>query len=294
MRQTGPPEVLVLEEVTLPPLMPGEVLLRTRASAINHTDLEIRAGNWPIQREPKFPYVPGVEVVGDVVATGPGLHGLKVGELAWTMMQGLGGVRAERDGGYAEHVTVTADAVAPLPRDLDPVDLAAVGLAGVTAYEALAKLEPLRDRTLIVTGAQGGVGSVAVALGTSRGARVVAIERGSSPPEPGSTDAVLDTVAGPLFRNLVQSLRRGGRYCLVGAVAGGDVEFDAWDLVGGLTLTGYSTEDLDSNGFRAATRALLEVGLPSVPRTVMKLDEAARAHALLERREVKGRVILVP
>jgi NADPH:quinone reductase len=167
MRRTGSPEVLAIEEVELPPLMPDEARLRTRASAINQTDLEIRAGNWPIRREPQFPYVPGVEVVGDVVATGPGVHGLKVGDVAWTMMQGLGGVRAERDGGYGEHVTVAADAVAPLPRDLDPVDLAAVGLAGVTAHGALAKLEPLRDRTLVVTGARGGVGSVAVALGTS-------------------------------------------------------------------------------------------------------------------------------
>ncbi len=67
MRRTGPPEVLAVEEVALAPLVRGEVRLRSLASAINHSDLQIRAGNWPITREPRFPYVPGLEVVGEVI-----------------------------------------------------------------------------------------------------------------------------------------------------------------------------------------------------------------------------------
>jgi NADPH2:quinone reductase len=55
MRRTGPPDVLALEEVELAPLAPGEVRLRSLASAVNHSDLEIRAGSWNIRREPKFP-----------------------------------------------------------------------------------------------------------------------------------------------------------------------------------------------------------------------------------------------
>ena len=115
MRRTGPPEVLTIEDVALAPLTRGEVRLRVLASAINHSDLEIRAGNWPIRREPRFPYVPGLEVVGEVVEAAPDVRELAVGDRAWTTMQGLGGVRAERDGGYAEHVTVAAGVLAPLP-----------------------------------------------------------------------------------------------------------------------------------------------------------------------------------
>src|SRR5262245_31543857 len=126
MRRTGPPDVLGIEEVPLSPLRSGEVRLRTLASAINHSDLEIRAGNWSIRREPRFPYVPGLETVGDVVEIAPGTEGVRLGERAWTMMQGLGGVRAERDGGYAEYVTVSASAVAPLPEGTDPIAFAAV------------------------------------------------------------------------------------------------------------------------------------------------------------------------
>ncbi|RYG29639.1 MAG: hypothetical protein EON93_16345 [Burkholderiales bacterium] len=109
-----------------------------------------------------------------------------------------------------------------------------------------------------------------------------------------SVDAILDVVAGPLFDPLVRALRHGGRYCLVGAVAGGDVRFDAWGLLEARTLTGYSTEDLDGDALRAATRALLALSLPRIAHTALPLADAARAHALLERREVKGRVVLRP
>jgi NADPH2:quinone reductase len=292
MRRTGGPEVLAVEDIALAPLRDGEIRLRALASAINHSDLEIRAGNWTIRREPKFPYVPGLEVVGDVVELGSGVASVRVGDRAWTMMQGLGGVRAERDGGYAEHVTVHASSVAVLPKDIDPIAFASVGLAGVTAHEGLRKLGSLEGRTIIVTGPSGGVGSVAVLLARAAGANVVALDRDARA-EPKTADAVFDVVAGPLFPSLIASLRHGGRYCLVGAVAGGDVQFDAWSLIDSLVLTGYSTEDLDGDGLRSATRALLDLELPRPPHVVMPLDEAALAHDRLERRELKGRVVLV-
>ena len=294
MRRTGPPEVLGVEEVALAPLVRGEVRLRSLASTVNHSDLQIRAGNWPISREPRFPYVPGLEVVGEVVEVADDVSEFAVGDRAWTTMQGLGGVRAERDGGYAESVTVTADALAPLPADLDAVEFAAIGLAGVTALEAMRRLGPLGGKTLLVSGATGGVGAIAVEIGRALGADVVALERGSPTPQPGSADAVLDGVAGPLFPTLVSALRPAGRYCIVGAAAGGEVAFDAWSLLDGRVLTGYSTETLDGNALRSATRELLGLRLPPPPTTVLPLAEAARAHTLLERRAVRGRVVLVP
>jgi NADPH2:quinone reductase len=272
MRRNGGPEVLAVEEVELAPLREGEVRLRTLASAVNHSDLEIRAGNWAIRRDPKFPYVPGLEVVGDVVEIASGVEGIRAGDRAWTMMQGLGG----------------------LPETIDPIAFASVGLAGVTAYQGLQTLGPLSGKTVVVTGATGGVGALAVLLARAAGAKPFALERGSAPPRPKGADAVLDVVAGSLFPDLIASLRHGGRYCIVGAMGGGDVRFDAWSLLDGLVLTGYSTEDLDGDGLRAATRALLEANLPPVHPRVLPLADAARANALLESREVKGRVVLVP
>src|SRR5207302_614872 len=176
MRRTGPPEVLGVEDIAQVPLAAGEVRLRALASAINHSDLEIRAGNWPIRRAPPFPYVPGLEVVGEVVEVARDVTALAVGDRAWTTMQGLGGVRAERDGGYAEYVTVAAGVLAPLPPDLDAVTFAAIGLAGVTAIESMRRLGSLAGKTLVVSGASGGVGAVAVAIGRALGANVVALE----------------------------------------------------------------------------------------------------------------------
>jgi NADPH2:quinone reductase len=294
MRRTGPPDVLSVEQVAHAQLAPGEVRLRALASAINHSDLEIRAGNWRIRREPPFPYVPGLEVVGEVVDVAPDVTELAIGDRAWTTMQGLGGVRAERDGGYAEHVTVAADVLAPLPADVDAVQFAAIGLAGVTAIESMRRLGPLDGKRLVVSGATGGVGAVAVEIGRTLGATVVALTRSSPPPPPASADAVLDGVAGPIFATLIAALRPGGRYCMFGAAAGGDVTFDVWSLIEGRVLTGYSTEDLDGKTLRAATRELLAMRLPAPATTILPLAEAARAHALLEQRAVYGRVVLVP
>jgi NADPH:quinone reductase len=294
MRRNGPPEVLTLEEVPLAPLVRGEVRLRTLAAAVNHSDLQIRAGHWPILREPRFPYVPGLEAVGEVAEVADGVSGFAVGDFAWTMMQGFGGVRAERDGGYAEFFTVPARVLAPLPVGLDAVAFAAIGLAGVTAIEAMRRLGPLGGKTLLLTGATGGVGTVAAGIGRALGAEVIALERGSPAPRPGSVDAVLDSVAGALFPTLVSALRPEGRYCIVGAVAGGDVALDAWSLLDGRVLTGYSTETLDGPALRRATQELLGLRLPPPPTQVLPLAEAARAHALVEERAVRGRVVLVP
>lgn len=322
MDRTGPPEVLTWRSVELPPLRPDEVRLRTLAAAVNHSDLEIRVGTWPVLREPPFPYVPGLEAVGEIVGIGSEVSGLAVGQRAWTMMQGFGGVRAERPGGYAEHFTVSSDALAPVPAELDPVEFAAVGLAGVTAYEGMVRLGPLAQRRVVVTGAGGGVGSAAVALAKMQGARVLAVAsrpeqraylselgadevvvartaeqlRVSLPDR--SVDAVLDTVAGPLFPVLVKALRPAGRLSVVGGVGGNDVTLDVWDLLLGITLTGYSTEDLDGPSLRAATGVIVEGlrtrRLRSPARTVLPLREAARAHVMLERHEVSGRIVLVP
>src|SRR5262245_14228008 len=96
MRRYGAPEVLAIEEASLVPLAEDEARVKMIASAINHSDLEIRSGNWPILRETPFPYVPGLEIIGEIVELGRAVRTFNIGDRAWTMMQGFGGVRAER------------------------------------------------------------------------------------------------------------------------------------------------------------------------------------------------------
>jgi len=319
MRAYGPPAVLRLERVALPPLAPDEIRLRTLASAVNHSDLEIRAGNWPIARTEPFPYVPGLEVVGEVVAAGADVRDFRIGERAITMMQGLGGVRARRPGGYAEFVTLSASAAAPIPAELDPLDMAALGLASVTALEGLRKLGPLAGRRIAVTGAAGGVGSAALGIARALRADVVAVISRAAQADyvrslgAGETvlsadvaqgalgeetlDGILDAVAGASFGPAVAALRPGATLSLIGAVGGSAVSFDAYHLLHA-TLTGYSSESLDGMTLR---RAIAEIGdwlrrgkLAPPARTLFPLHEASTAHERLERHGVQGRVLLVP
>ena len=308
MRAFGGPEVLVLEDRPLAPLAPTEVRLRMLAAAVNHSDLEVRAGHWKIRRAEPLPYVPGLEVVGEVVEVGRRVTELRVGDRAITMMQGLGGVRALRAGGYQELVTVDADACALVP--IDPVVAAAHGLAAVTAHEALAGMRG----TIAVIGATGGVGSVACALAAARGHHVIAVARApaagdylrglgvaevvTDPAKLSGVDGVIDTVCGPGFEAAIAALSPHGRYRMVGAMGGDRVTFSAWELLRGVTITGYSSEDLDGPALRTACSDIFtlveQARLPAPQVTTFPLERAADAHRLLEAGGVRGRVLLLP
>lgn len=319
MDRYGPPEVLRFAPVRLAPLAADEIRIRTIASAVNHSDLEIRAGNWPIRRDPPFPYTPGLEVVGEVADAGAAVTDFRTGDGVITVMQGLGGVRARRPGGYAEYVTVAASAAAPLPAGVDPLDMAALGLGAVTAFGGLFRIGPLGGKRIVVTGASGGVGSAGVGIARAQGGTVIGVvsrpERASYVRSLGAQevftseqvtagalgeetiDGVLDNVAGPLFFPCVKAIRPGGTLSLVGAVGGGEVSLDAYYLLEA-TLTGYGSEHLDGPGLRHAIQTIgdwLRSGALTPPaRQVFRLAEAAAAHELLEHRGVEGRVLLVP
>jgi NADPH:quinone reductase len=319
MRQYGGPEVLRLEKVSTTPLQPDEIRIRSIASAVNHSDLEIRAGNWPIFKAEPFPYTPGLEVVGEVVEVGGSVSDISVGDQVITMMQGLGGVHPQRPGGYAEYVTVTRGTVAALPKETDPLGMAALGLASVTAFEGLRRIGDLNSRRIVVTGAAGGVGSAAVAIAQAQGAEVIGVVSSAAQEEyvrslgacktvasqdvpvgglaPGTVDGVLDTVAGRSFGDYVAALRSGGVLSLVGAVGGSDVSFDAYRLLE-ITLTGYASDNLNGPALRNAVTAIsgwLNRGALRPPdRTIFPLEQAAAAHSKLEQHLARGRVLLVP
>jgi len=321
MREYGAPDVLTYAEVPLSPLGPDEVRIRSIAAAVNHTDLEIRAGHWPVRKPQPFPYVPGVEVVGEVDEVGNAVQGFRRGDRVITMMQGLGGVRAERSGGYAEYVTVTAATIAPVASGVDDYEMAALGLVGVTAFEGLRRIGTLSGRRIMVTGAAGGIGSAATAIARAQGASVIAVvsrsaqvdyvrslgadevvvSREAKPMpllQPGSVDGVLDAVGGELFAPCVAALRPGGTLSLVGAVGGSDVSFDAFELIRPVILTGYSSETLDGESLRNAVAALAELmvhGRIKAPAfRTMPLADAAQAHASMEQGGMTGRLLLVP
>jgi len=320
MTEYGPPSVLNLVEVDLPPLLDNEVRFRVLVAPVNRADLEIRAGNWPIQHDNPFPYTPGIEAIGEVVAIGEAVETIKVGDTVITMMQQLGGTYGLRPGGYQEFVTVEADNVAKIP-PINEVHVAALGLAGVTAYNGLKWLDIHLGDIVVIQGASGEVGSVAVTLAKTLGATVVAttlchnhddylqnigadeiiylgeeilVERLG----PGSVEGVLELIGERTFADSVAVLKPGGSLCLVDVMSGETLTLSARNLMQSVHLTGYSAEHLTGADLRADMEQLchwLTIGdIPPPPYQTFPLTEAAHVHHLIESNQLIGRALLIP
>jgi NADPH2:quinone reductase len=159
-------------EATLEDLTPGEVVIRAAYSSVNYKDALAATGAGKVVR--RFPCVGGVDVSGVVERSSDARF--NAGDEVLVTGYGMG---VEHDGGYAEYVRVPADWVVPLPQGLTLFDAMALGTAGFTAALSIHRLEqnelsPEKGR-VIVTGATGGVGSLAILMLAQLGYRVVAV-----------------------------------------------------------------------------------------------------------------------
>ncbi|KAI0355019.1 GroES-like protein [Trametes cingulata] len=170
----------------------GQVVLKVLACGICATDLTIVKGTFPVP----LPRIPGHEIVGDVVAVGPcekfwkvgdrvgvGCHGgycskcksCRAGDFITCEEQDLTGMLSE--GGYAEYVTVRSEAVAAIPRDMDPAEVAPMLCAGVTTFNGLRKVNLSAGDVVAVQGI-GGLGHLAVQFAHAMGYHTVALSSG--------------------------------------------------------------------------------------------------------------------
>lgn len=162
----GPPDVLRLAELPLPEPGPGEVRVRVRAAGVQPADCATRSG-WFAQRgigQAPFPRQLGNEFAGVIDAIGPGVRGLAAGD------EVLGWANANA---YAEAVVVAADQVVLKPMMMSWAVAGAFSASGQTAHTAVQALQIRRGDTVLVHGAAGGVGTIAVQLARLRGARVI-------------------------------------------------------------------------------------------------------------------------
>lgn len=314
----GPPDVLELVTEPLPTPGPADVVVAVAAAGVNFADTMVRRGEY--RRDQQLPDVPGVEAVGTVVWAGPGSGHVVGTTVAAFLTEG---------GGYTDHAVVAGRRAYPVPADVAPVTVAAGFLQGITAWYAVDRHGRTRPgETVLVTGATGGVGGLAVQLAADLGARVIgtastpakrerARELGCAdavdPADPDlrgtlrdltdgrGVDVVVDMVGGPVFAAALDALGHNGRYVVVGSSTQQPAVFDARRLMPrGQTVSGFILRriidaDPDEPG-RAITHVLDRVAAGAVRlRTeTFPLADAAHVHTLLEERRTVGKICLVP
>ncbi|MDH6226826.1 zinc-binding dehydrogenase [Streptomyces sp. MJP52] len=334
----GGPEVLVPAEVAVPAPEAEEALIRVSAVALNNTDLWTRDGAYGRPGAPKalsgwrgpidFPRIQGADVAGRVVAVGadadPGLVGRRVVvDPAFYDADGpdaypVGLMGSERDGGYAEYVTAPVARVHDVTDSpLDDAQLAALPTAYGTALGMIERGRLREGETVLVSGASGGVGLALVQIARARGARVLAVSRGSKmglvreagahevvdrardigeqvrEVAPDGVDVALDVVAGDLLGEGLPWLREGGRWVVAGALGGYDVAFDVRRLylhnaqvIGSTMHTPRHFDLLMDMAREAAVRPVIAATFP--------LEQAALAQEELARRGHVGKIVLLP
>jgi NADPH:quinone reductase-like Zn-dependent oxidoreductase len=171
----GPPSSLTLHELPVPTPGPHDVLIAIDTAGIGSWDAAIRDGSWRKPGRPRFPLVPGVDGAGIVVATGTRVRRFRIGDSVYAYEFG------NRQGGfYAEFAVADARHVSRVPKGLNLRDAGAVGATGLTALQGLDALGLRPRQTVLIFGASGAVGTIAVALAVQRGAHVIGTASGTA------------------------------------------------------------------------------------------------------------------
>ena len=285
----GGPEVLHTATLPVPEPRPGQVLVRLDSAGVGAWDPEVRSGELELGRG-EFPRVIGNDGAGEVVAAGDKVQRFRAGDRVYAY---------SLDGGfYAEYVAIEEDAIAPIPPGLSTEEAGALGADGLTALCGLDdQLHVATGQKLLVYGASGGIGHLAVQLAKRMGARVLAVASGPDGVDlarklgaddavdgkrvdvaqtvrkfaPGGLDAALVLVHGASLDPALASVRKGGRIAYPHGV---EPEPRAPD---GVTLLAYdgvpSREKLERlNQLIAGGAFHVELG------RVYRLEDAAQAH----------------
>ena len=320
--QFGGPEVLRYEDVPKPELKPGEVLVRVHAVGLNPPDWYLRDGykaHPELKPSVTLPLIPGSDISGVVEAVAEEVQGFSAGEEVFGMVRfpSFGDSAA-----YAQYVAAPASDLALKPAGVDHVHAAAAAMSGLTAWQFLIELGhdepnplqperhrpvPLDRKTVLVNGAAGGVGHIAVQLAKWQGARVIAVASGANESflrELGAdefidytknlaedvahdVDLVIDTLGGPGTARFLRTLRRGG--ALFPVFPGFSDAEEAARL--GVTV---SMTQVRSNGPQLAELGrLMEGGTVRVAiDSTFPLADARQAHERVAEGHVRGKIAL--
>lgn len=313
------PGALEVRTLDAPDLGPNDIRIAVRAAGANFPDLLMTRGGYQFRPEP--PFVPGMEVAGDVLEVGSDVTAYKPGDRV------MGQCRL---GGFAEQAIVTTEGIMPLPAALTYDEGAAWFVAATTAWHALNDKGQIKPgETLLVLGASGGVGMAAVQLGKHMGANVIGLAssdnkvaallkagadhafRNDTPDLVEAikaatggkgVDIVYDPVGGPLAISATRTLGWGGRFLIVGFASGEIPKFPAnHALIKGYSIMGLRAGEAarrDPELGRRNRAALIDLANKGVMRPMIShsfpLDQAGDALRVLENRQVIGRAVVTP
>ncbi len=312
--EQGGREVLRIGEQPNAVAGPGEVLVRVRASSLDRVDLYFRSGSNGMRIDGA--HIGGRDVAGTVEALGPALV-----KSAFAVGQSVVGLAVRS--AHAELVAVPAELLFPLPARCSFEQAAAIPTAGRTAYDGLinrGRLSP-GENVLVMAGGSG-VGSFAIQIARSAGARVIATVgshwKAGKARELGAgdvidhrrddvagrvadltrgegVDVVLDPVGAATFPAALNSLRRDGRYVTTGVTVGHHADLHLGRVFErGLTVTGVGRPD--NQRIRDVMRHLLAMvacgDVKPAVHAVLPLERIAEGHELLEDSAVFGKVVL--
>lgn len=324
---TGTPDVIQYGELPDPAPAAGEVLVRVEAAAVNPIDTYIRGGAIP--QPLKFPYVPGCDLAGRVVACGPQTRRYKAGDRVWGSNQGLFG----RQGACSEFAAVHEDWLYPLPASQGSEEAAAGALVGITAHLGLFLHAGVKSgETLFVNGGAGGVGSAVVQFAKAAGLLVVTtagspekrqrcLDLGAdhvldyrSPTlddelraivQPrGGIDLWWETLREPTLERTIGFMRKRGRIVLMAGRAARPVFPLGAFYVNDLRMVGFAMFNASPDEQRNCGEAMNRMyearqWKPQIGRT-FKLAELAEAHRLQEQNTLegagtlRGKIVVVP
>jgi len=314
IREHGGPDVLEPGERPLPVPAEGEVLVKIIAAGVNGPDIVQRRGHYPPPAGASD--LLGLEVSGEVVALGDGVERWKVGDQICALTNG---------GGYAEYVTIASDQCLPIPQGVDPVDAAGLCETLFTMWSNFFT-NHAADKGLLflVHGGAGGIGSTAIQLGAAVGMRVFTTCSGDDKAfceSLGATRAIdyleedfVEIVKAAGGANLILDIRGGGyvarniaasapdgRIVQLAFNAGSKVDVNLMPvMLKRLTITGSTLRPRPPE-FKAKMAAELERFVwPWFAKDMMKtntfatvpLEEAQRAHEMMEAGEHRGKILL--
>ena len=330
---------LEVVEREIPKPKGNEVLVQVKACAINNTEIWMREGAYGTGGKSgwrpegvQFPRIPGSDITGQIVEVGAEVNSDRKGEdvvlFPFTssgepgsehISDDMSFIGSEYDGGYAEYVVWPAELCLPMALS-DYEESAVFSVSGMTGWHMVEESDIQRGETVLVTGANGGVGSLNVQIAANVfGAKVIAIvgdlaleekmkELGAThvlsyrserladeiiEANGGPIDAVLDVVGDALFHTSLQVLKKGGRFCTSGSAGGQKTELDFRTMyLKHITLIGSVLGTRED--FKHLMKAVSEGKVKPIIDRTFPLEEAREAQSYFKKSGKVGKIVLVP